>query len=131
MGWIEALRGHKEKALQLLAQARRLSPRDPSAWFTFCGLAIAYFRLARYEESVAAAETALSHNPRYAFALRFLAAGLVMLGRRERAKDVAQLILKIEPGLTLTQLRARAPDDVDLQMANVYWDALGVAGIPE
>jgi TolB-like protein len=32
MGWIEALRGHKEKALQLLAQARRLSPRDPSAF---------------------------------------------------------------------------------------------------
>jgi TolB-like protein/Flp pilus assembly protein TadD len=131
MGWIEAIGGNKEKALQLLMQARRLSPRDPSAWFTFGGLAIVYFRLARYEESVAAAETALSHNPRYAFALRFLAAGLVMLGRRERATEVAQLILKVEPGLTMAQLRARHPDNVDLQFVNAYWDALGAAGIPE
>jgi len=137
MGWIEAVgygpsySGDKEKALQLLAQARRLSPRDPSAWFTFGGLAIVYFGLARYEESVAAAETALSHNPRYAFALRFLAAGLVMLGRRERAREVAQLILKVEPGVTLARLRARHPDNVDQQTVNIYWDALGVAGIPE
>ena len=131
MGWIEAIGGDKEKALQLLTHARRLSPRDPSAWFTFGGLAIAYFRHARYEELVAAAETALSHNPRYAFALRFLAAGLVMLGRRERATEVARLILKVEPGLTLAQLRARHPDNVDLQFVNVYWDALGAAGIPE
>jgi len=137
MGWIEAVgygpsySGDKEKALQLLTHARRLSPRDPSAWFTFGGLAIAYFGLARYEESVAAAETALSHNPRYAFALRFLAAGLVMLGRRERAREVAQLILKVEPGVTLARLRARHPDNVDLQTVNIYWDALGAAGIPE
>jgi tetratricopeptide (TPR) repeat protein len=137
MGWIEAV-GYgpsygrdKEKALQLLTHARRLSPRDPSAWFTFGGLAIAYFGLARYEESVAAAETALSHNPRYAFALRFLAAGLVMLGRRERAREVAQLILKVEPGVTVARLRARHPDNVDLQTVNIYWDALGAAGIPE
>jgi tetratricopeptide (TPR) repeat protein len=131
MGWIEACCGDKEKALELLSQARRLSPRDPSAWFTFGGFAIAYFGLARYEQSVAAAETALSLNPRYAFALRFLAAALVMLGRREQAKDVAQLILKIEPSVTLTQLRARVPDNADLQYVNVYWDALGTAGIPE
>ena len=45
MGWIEAVGGDKEKALQLLTQARRLSPRDPSAWFTFCGLAIVYLDL--------------------------------------------------------------------------------------
>jgi adenylate cyclase len=131
MGWIESFSGDNQKALLLLTQARRLSPRDPSAWFTFCGLAIVYFRLERYEESVAAAETALSHNPRYGFALRYLAAGLVMLERRERAKEVARLILKIEPGVTLAQIRARRPDNVDLQFADVYLDALGVAGIPE
>jgi hypothetical protein len=54
-----------------------------------------------------------------------------MLGRRERAAEVAQLILKIEPGVILAQLRAQVPDNADLQYLNVYWDALGAAGIPE
>ena len=53
-----------------------------------------------------------------------------MLGRRERATEVGQLILKIEPGVTLAQLRARVPDNADLEYVNVYWDALGAAGIP-
>ena len=55
----------------------------------------------------------------------------VLRARRERATEVAHLILKVEPGLTLAQLRARHPDNVDLQFINVYWDALGAAGIPE
>ena len=63
------------------------------------------------------ARLALSHNPRYGFALRFLAAALVLLGRRERATEVAQLILKIEPGC-LAQLRARHPDNIDLNYVN-------------
>lgn len=33
--------------------------------------------------------------------------------------EVVQLILKVEPGLTLAQLRARHPDNVDLQYVNV------------
>jgi tetratricopeptide (TPR) repeat protein len=45
MGWIEAIGGDKEKALQLLTQARRLSPRDRSAWFTFGDLERVAWRL--------------------------------------------------------------------------------------
>jgi tetratricopeptide (TPR) repeat protein len=40
-GWIEAYSGRYSKGKELLGRARRLSPRDPRAWFTASGMAIA------------------------------------------------------------------------------------------
>jgi TolB-like protein len=130
-GRIEASLGHTQEALDLLARAERLSPRDPRGWFiTGGGTAYAYFQAGRFDKSVAAARKALTQNPRFTVALRNLAASLVRQGRQNEAEEVMQELLDIEPQLTLTRLRGRMMN-VDETLWGEYSAALRIAGLPE
>jgi TolB-like protein len=106
-GWIEAYSGHYSTGKELLGRAQRLSPRDPRAWFTASGMAIAHLGEGRFEEGAAWARKALAQNPRYTVAMRLLAANLANLGNIEAASDAVAQFLRIEPDLTIAKLRAR------------------------
>jgi TolB-like protein/tetratricopeptide (TPR) repeat protein len=130
-GRIEASLGNTDKALELLHRADRLSPRDPRGWFmTGGGTAYTYFQAGRYEDSVAAARSALIHNPRFTVALRNLAASLIRLDRRDEAVEAMRDLRSIEPQLTLRSLRARMLN-VEEHLWRDYSDALRAAGLPE
>lgn len=130
-GRIEASLGNTDKALELLQRAERLSPRDPRGWFiTGGGTAYTYFQAGRHDEAVAAAKSALIHNPRFTVALRNLAASLVKLGRLDEAAQVMRDLLGIEPQLTLTKLRGRMLN-VEEHLWDDYSAALRAAGLPE
>lgn len=90
----------------------------------------AYFAAGRFDESLAAAKKALIQNPRFAMALRFLAASLAKQGQSEAAAQVIREVLKIEPQLTPAKLRARS---MFMQAGawKEYSDALRLAGLPE
>ena len=129
-GWLEAVTGHPDKALDLLGRAQRLSPRDPRAWFMLGAVGLAHLAAERFEEATVACRAALDQNPRHAQSLRVLGASLAMLGQHERAAEVVQDILAIEPQFTLTMLRARLrgmADDVWSKLAQ----GLRRAGLPE
>ena len=119
-----------EKALELLRRAQRLSPRDPRGWFMAAAVALAHFAADRFEDAAAAAREALDQNPRFAQAKRMLAASLAMLGQRERAAKIVQEVLKTEPQLTLTRLRARLRG-MDEGVWNKWVEGLRLAGLPE
>lgn len=106
-GWIEAYSGHYAKGRELLGRAQRLSPRDPRAWFTASGMAIASLGEGKFEEGAAWAGKALVQNPRYTVAMRLLAANLANLGHVEPAREAVADFLRIEPDLTMSKLRAR------------------------
>jgi TolB-like protein len=131
-GWVEC-GTDTAKGFELIERARRLSPRDPLDWFMSTGMAIACTWDGRYGEAVTWAEKALIQNRRFAPALRQLAFALVMTGQRERAAEIVQELLQIEPGLSILRLRLRVPFSVD--SFNPYWrafsDALRSAGLPE
>ena len=130
-GRIEASLGNTDRALELLQRAERLSPRDPRGWFiTGGGTAYTYFQAARYEEAVAAARSALIHNPRFTVALRNLAASLVRLNRLDEARKAMGDLRAIEPQLTLKSLRERMLN-VEDHLWQDYSDALRLAGLPE
>jgi TolB-like protein len=130
-GRIELVLGNTSKALELLLRAERLSPRDPRGWFIIGGgTAYAYFAAGRYDESIAAANKALIQNPRFALALRFLAASLAKRGRRDAAAQAIREVLEIEPRLTLTKLRARSMF-MDANAWKKYSEALRLAGLPD
>jgi TolB-like protein len=130
-GRIEASLGDTAKALELLARAERLSPRDPRGWFiTGGGTAYTYFQAGRFAESVAAARRALMQNPRFTVALRNLAASLVGLERMDEAAGAIRDLLAIEPQLTLTRLRGRMMN-VDEGLWQDYAAALRRAGLPD
>jgi len=129
-GWIETGSGNPEKALELFHRAQRLSPRDPRGWTTAGGMAYAHYQQGEFEEAVAWAQKALADNPRSSGALWFLVAALGKLGEKEKAAAAMAEVLKIEPGLTLSLLRARSMytrEDVWLKNA----EGLRLAGMPE
>jgi TolB-like protein/Tfp pilus assembly protein PilF len=129
-GWIELPLGNPEKAFQLLQRAQRLSPRDPRGWTIAGGMAYAEYQRGNFIESVAWAERALTENPRFAGALWFLAASLGRLGQTQKAAAIVAEVLKIEPTLTISGLRARTMftrEDIWLPLAQ----DLRLAGMPE
>jgi TolB-like protein/DNA-binding winged helix-turn-helix (wHTH) protein/Flp pilus assembly protein TadD len=128
--WTEMIRGNPGKAIELYHRADRLSPRDPRGWLIATGLGLAHFYEGRFDEAKSWAEKALSHNPRFAIALRCLAASLAKLGQREEASAVVREMLRVEPQFTLSSFRAqlRLLDD---SQGNRFLDALRLAGFPE
>src|SRR5262249_49206927 len=107
MAWAEMQMGYFGKAKELFHRAERLSPRDPRGWLIATGLGPVDCFEGPYAGAAGWAGAALLQNPRFTVALRCLAAALARLGQRERAAAVVQELLKVEPRLTLTELRAR------------------------
>jgi len=83
-----------------------------------------------FDAAVSSAKKALLFNPRYTPGLRFLAAALARLGRREEAAASVQRLLRIEPRLTLSNLRARMMF-MDESVWKKFADGLQLAGLPE
>jgi tetratricopeptide (TPR) repeat protein len=94
------------EALELLARAARLSPRDPRGWFITLETAWAYLVAGQFDEAIAAAKKVLTQHPRSSFARRFIASCLARQGRLAEAAEALQEALEIEP-VTLAKLRAR------------------------
>jgi TolB-like protein len=129
-GWIETMRGNPGVGREMVERARRLSPLDPRGWFMSGAMAIAAIIDENYPEAVIWAEKALVQNRRFAVALRVLAVALVKVGQRDRAAQVVQEMLAIEPELTISGFLTRILVPLD-SMARTYADALREAGLPE
>jgi adenylate cyclase len=129
-GWIETVSGGHDKALELFHRAERLSPRDPRGWTIAGGICHAHYHRGEFAEALAWAQKALADNPRFISALWFRAASLAKLGEKDKAAAALAAVLKTEPQLTISKLRARAlfsREDVWQQTA----EGLRLAGMPE
>jgi TolB-like protein/tetratricopeptide (TPR) repeat protein len=129
-GWVESFTGQPDRGRELLERARRLSPLDPREWFMSTGMAIACIVDRKFDEAVVWAEQALVQNRRFAVALRVLAVALASAGRRERAANIVEELLRIEPQLTISGLRGRVTFVIE-SVWQTYSDALRIAGLPE
>ena len=129
-GWIEAILNEPAKALDHLRRADRLSPRDPRTWFIATGMGMAFYIADQFDEAIVWLRKALAQNPRSAIALRLLAASLTHLGQKDLAGDVIQQLLKIEPHLTISSLRARF-QVVDKNIWEKFSEDLRRSGLPE
>ena len=127
---VESNLADQAKALELFARAERLNPRDPRGWAFAGSIAVAYFAHGQFDRAAAIAQAALLQNPRHAVALRALAASLAATGQREAAAAALRELLKIDPTLTISQLRARL-----MFMHETVWrtyaDGLRLAGLRE
>jgi TolB-like protein len=129
-GWVEAANGDAVAGRALLERSLRLSPRHPRIWFAATGMAITCHLEQNYAECVEWAQKALAQHPRFAIALRMLAAALVNSGQLERARAVMGEALSVEPDMTLSSLTSRIPLG-DTPMLQNYRAALLKAGLPE
>jgi len=129
-GWALATAGRLDEAVPSLLQALRLSPFDPEAFFTMSALGCAYLMARRFDEAIKWTSRALRERPSFAPALRFHAVCLVELGRLSEARDTVTHLLQLEPRLTISTLRRRAPI-FDAKLMNTFLEGLREAGLPE
>ena len=118
------------EGLRMLLRASRLNPRDPRGWLMKSHLAWAHLIEGQLDEAISAAQRVLNQNPRSAYALRFLAAGLAKRGQVNHAAEAIRTVLDVEPGLTLTKLRTRLMF-IEENTWRDYSAALRIAGLGE
>jgi TolB-like protein/class 3 adenylate cyclase len=129
-GYLKALLGEHEMAIEHFARAMRLSPLDPEVFVAHLGLAAAHLFDGRYDEASSWAEKALRQRPNSAGAARVAAASHAFAGRLEQAQKAMARLRQIDPALRISNLRdvltLRRPD-----VMATYVEGLRRAGLPE
>ena len=119
--------GRGKEAVAWIEKAKRLNPHHP-VWYDW-NASFAYFMARDYKKSIIGAKKTLAVYPKQISARRILIAAYVETDRMEDAKKVAQEILEIDPGFTLSSVRATPfQHAVDRDR---YYGALRQAGLPE
>ncbi len=129
-GWINNWLGRPEAAIEDLTRAMRLNPQSPSAFNMRVAMAGAHFIAGRDDEALSWAEAAIRTRPDTIGALRYLAAGYAITGRREKAASAMARLLALDPDCRVSNLGRhvpfRRPED-----GRRLADALRLAGLPD
>ena len=129
--WLRVWRGEPELVLAHAEHAMRLSPRDPSMYYTtHSAIAYAHFLAHRYDVALACAEEAMRDNPGFMLSACILAASNAIAGRREQAQQAMLRVLELNPDLRAGNLAELAPFRRSEDFAN-FARALRAAGLPE
>ncbi|MFO1056476.1 MAG: BTAD domain-containing putative transcriptional regulator [Dongiaceae bacterium] len=129
-GWVKVWLGEAEPALDRVARAMRLSPRDPQRFNMSTVVAWGHFLAGRYAEARGAALAALSEKPDYVSALRLLAAAGALGGWPEDAARAMARLATLDPGASIAGIRARDPLRRDEDLAR-FAEGLRRAGLPD
>ena len=131
LGFALTLAGRIEDALDSLAKAERLSPRDPLLWAFTVVHALACILSHDYETAVHWARRAMQ-IPRATgyWPHAVLAAPLAQLGRIEQARTAVKAALEQKPDLSLSYLKKTLPTKHPGGL-DPYLDGLRKAGLPE
>jgi adenylate cyclase len=103
-GTVLAYAGRARESIAKTEYAIRLNPKDPSIFFRYTVLSIAYFTLEDYEQSLKWAKQAAENKPTYWVPHAIMAASQSILGRPEQATNSAQALLQIFPTISLSSL---------------------------
>ena len=130
-GWIRNYVGQAAAAIEHFQRAIRLSPLDPATASFLTGLGFAYTRTGKFDDALSAGLRALREAPDFHSSYRLVIVCLVGLGRLDEARVVAQRLLALAPGLTVTKCRALTAVGSDAEYTDSYMASLSLAGIPD
>ena len=85
-----------DEGLAQVERALRLNPHDPRRFMWLPYLAASHYLSRRYKECLHASEQALSANPGYPHAVRYMVAALGQLGRLVEARPLIPLLRKFD-----------------------------------
>jgi tetratricopeptide (TPR) repeat protein len=105
-GYVHTFLGEAALAVTKLELAMRQSPRDPTMFRTYSGLAFAHLLQERFEDAVLWARRALAENPNYMPTLRSLASALGHLGRIDEARVIVARLRALAADETITNFAA-------------------------
>jgi tetratricopeptide (TPR) repeat protein len=129
-GWINIYVGRHETALQHLARAERLSPRDPLLVQARLACALANVFTGHYEEAERLTELVTSEAPALLAAWWIKAISYALGGHPESAAAAARRVLELDPSarvsIPATSPPLRRPEDREALI-----EGLRKAGLPE
>ena len=129
-GFLRALHGEPDAAIEHLAHAVRLSPLDPEMFRMQAGMAMAHFFAGRFDSASAWAEKAVGNLPSFLAAVSLVAASHALAGRMDKAKQAMQRVLTLDPSLRVSNLKDWLPIHRPEDLAR-FADGLRLAGLPE
>lgn len=127
MGFLRALMGKPQEAIEWNDKAKRINPRYPG-WYNF-NAAQSRFFMREYREAETLARTGMAEYPTSLAPRRILIATLVETGRLDEARHEVENYLAINPDFRLSTFR-----NTPFQHAkdrDRYYGALRAAGIPD
>jgi adenylate cyclase len=127
-GTVLAYAGHAEESIEKTQYAIRLNPRDPSIFFRYSGLSIAYFILSDFEQSLKWAQLSIKRKPDWWVAEALLIASLVQLDRKKEAIEAAKALLQKAPKISLHTLPIEPVRPAAAK--KLFYESLSEAGIP-
>ncbi|WGR69300.1 MULTISPECIES: winged helix-turn-helix domain-containing protein [unclassified Bradyrhizobium] len=129
--WLRVWRGEPDLVLEHCAHAMRLSPLDPSMYYTtHSAMAYAHFLAGRHDIALSCAEKAMRDNPAFLLTICIYAASGVLAGRMEPARRAISRALEDNPGLTASSLSELTPFRRPENFA-IFAKALRNAGLPD
>lgn len=108
-GWPKVWLGELDRAIQLQAQAMRLSPVDPQIFLMECATAFAHLCAGHFDDASVWARRAFNHQPSFIMSLAVLAASTALAGHQREAGNLMDRIAKLDPTLTLGDLSNWTP----------------------
>jgi TolB-like protein len=132
-GFMKVLLGRAEEAEADLANAIRLSPRDPGLdrWHGLLGIADLF--LGRLESAVDRLRKSVEMNPNVALTQFFLAAASALSGRAAEAREARNAGLRLDPNFTVARFRneRRSENPTFLAQRERIYEGLSLAGVRE
>ena len=104
LGTALAYAGKPKESIEATELAVRSNPRDPSIFFRFSGLAMAYFVAGNFDEAVQWAQKSIDRKREWHRAHLILIAGLAHGGRLEEARSAVAVYLQLFPNGSLRDL---------------------------
>jgi TolB-like protein/tetratricopeptide (TPR) repeat protein len=133
MGLMKFFLGRAGETQGHVAEAMRLSPRDPLLfhWHFFIGVADVY--LGRVVHSLANLRRSVEINPNWALSQFVLAGALGLAGLLAEAAEVRAVAERLAPNFTIAKFRGEVVSDnpVYLAQREHMYNGLRLAGVPE
>lgn len=132
-GFMKLVLGRPEETEAHVAEAIRLSSRDPqlSHWYFYVGAADVY--MGRVDDAVEPLQKAVELNPNHNLNHFFLAAALALLSREAEAAEACATGQRLDPTFSVAKFRDLAPSKnaVFLAQRERIYDGMRKAGVPE
>jgi TolB-like protein/Tfp pilus assembly protein PilF len=130
-GFVKAVSGEPEIAIERLSRALMLSPQDPLSYSMEISIATAHFVAGRYPEALAQTQKASRMQPHRFSTLSLIAVCSAYLGQQENAKTAAERLRELEPNLRLSNLHRRCYPMKRSEDFDRLKEGLRLAGFPE
>jgi TolB-like protein/class 3 adenylate cyclase len=133
LGFAKAMLGRAEETEAHIAEAMRLSPRDPALdrWYTLLGFASLY--KGSLDHAVECLRNAVQINPKLALPFFALAAALALTGRDAEAAATCLSGRRLDPSFSVARFiqDRRSDNSVFLAQRERVYEGMRKAGVPE